>query len=132
MQTVSSKKDLWLGVVVWVIVGLGLILSLIYGSGLVKVLMIAVTLFVGWIWFFTNYSFTKRELVIKCGPFSQAIPLSSIVGVERIRHTGLSYALSADRVELKLSGGGSAFISPENPDSFVAQIKEKAPALNEG
>lgn len=124
MQVFPSKKDLWLGLIVWGSLFFGLVVSFIAKSWLAVILLIASTILVSWIWFNTNYSISKKVLLIICGPFSYSIPYEEIKSVRRTRSPLASCALSLDRLEIKHKKG-ITYISPQKADAFLKQLKKK-------
>jgi len=124
MRTFPSKKDLWLGIVIWLSMGFGLAASIISGSLFTIIIMLALTALVIWIWFFTFYAITEENLIIKSGPFSRKIPLNEIEGIKKSKSPLAAPALSLDRWEIRYKKRIS-LISPQNGEEFIELLKEK-------
>ena len=121
-----SKRDWWLGLLIW-----GLMLSaavpafLKPGKGQL-IIMVAVILFVGWVWFGTGYEISHDELRIRCGPFRQRIPLQEIKEIKKTRSPLSAPACSLDRMEIKYGKSKRVMISPADKENFIKAIVEKS------
>jgi hypothetical protein len=93
------------------------------------IIMIAVILFIGWIWFGTGYEILENELKIRCGPFRQRIPLQEINEIKRTRSPLSSPACSLDRMEIKYRKSKRVMISPADKENFIKTIIEKSPHI---
>jgi hypothetical protein len=93
-------------------------------------IMIAVILFVGWIWFGTGYEISDDELKIRCGPFRQRIPLQEIREIKRTRSPLSAPACSLDRMEIKYGKSKQVMISPADREGFIKMLIEKSPQIN--
>ena len=60
-----SKRDLWLGLLIWGLMLLGAVPALLKPGKGQLILMVAVILFIGWIWFGTGYEISDDELKIQ-------------------------------------------------------------------
>lgn len=121
-----SKKDLWLGIVIWCSLLSGIYLAATEADRyfiLLISLILNLALF-GWIWFKTGYTLTDNSLEIKCGPFYQKIPYSKIRSVKRTRDPSGGYALSLDRIKIK-HGYDITIISPIDPHIFITELKRR-------
>jgi hypothetical protein len=134
MNYFPSKKDLWVGALLWGIV-FGCVLfelrDLLQSSdwsGLVFVILWLTLL--GWTWFGTGYTITDKFLEVKCGPLQTKIPLSKIRSVKHTRALWAgfvrSYTLSRDRLEIKYRYG-TILISPADAFTFVSELKQRCP-----
>lgn len=93
------------------------------------IIMIAVILFVGWIWFGTGYEILDDELRIRCGPFRQRIPLQEIKEIKKTRSPLSAPACSLDRMEIKYGKSKRVMISPADKENFINTIVEKSPHI---
>jgi len=121
----DSKKDFWLGVLIWIPTGGGFMVSLLSAGWFVKSLMLAVVIFIGWIWFGTRYYISEGELNVKCGPFSEIILIKDIKSIKKTRNPLSSAALSIDRIEIRYGYSGIVLISPKNKEQFIELIVKK-------
>jgi hypothetical protein len=124
-----SKRDFWLGLLIWGLMLLGAVPALLKPGKGQFIIMIAVILFIGWIWFGTGYGISDVELKIRCGPFRQTIPLQEIKEVKRTRSPLSSPACSLDRMEIKYGKSKRVMISPADKENFIKTIIEKSPSI---
>jgi len=126
----NSEKDFWLGLLIWIPIGGGFIGSLVSEGWLIKIIMFATVIFVGWIWFGTSYIISEEILIIRCGPFSERIKIKDIKSIKKTRNLLSSAALSIDRIEIKYGYSGMTLISPEDRVQFVGLILKKNNNIN--
>jgi hypothetical protein len=124
-----SKRDLWLGLLIWGLVLLATIPALLKPGKGQLITMMAVILFIGWIWFGTGYEILENELKIRCGPFRQRIPLQEIKEIKRTRSPLSSPACSLDRMEIKYGKSKRVMISPSDKENFIKMIMKKSPQI---
>lgn len=125
-----SKRDTWLGVIIWLPLGgvLPLMLLTTPKEMLVLLLIIVPTYaFVGWIWFQTGYTIMNDMLFIRCGPFRWRIPWQDIKRIRSSRSPLSSAALSFDRLEIRYQKFNVVHISPDDQERFINIVQERAP-----
>ena len=120
-----SKKDWWLGWIMWIAVLLPPVMLIKEGAYVQFLICIPITLFVGWIWFGTGYTITEKEIKIRSGPLRVNIPIGDIKKIRGTRNPLASPALSLDRLEIKYRKYSTALISPNDKEGFVRAIKER-------
>ncbi len=125
-----SKRDWWLGLLIWGLVLLAAIPALLKPGKGQFIIMIAVILFVGWIWFGTGYEISDGELKIRCGPFRQRIPLQEIKEIKKTRSPLSSPACSLDRMEIKYGQSKRVMISPADKEGFIRLLVGKSPQIS--
>jgi len=125
----SSKRDWWLGLLIWGLVLLAGVPALLKPGKGQFIIMIAVLLFVGWVWFGTGYEILDDELRIRCGPFRQKIPLREIKEIKKTRSPLSAPACSLDRMEIEYGKSKRVMISPADKESFIKVIIEKSPYI---
>jgi hypothetical protein len=132
MQVFKSKIDPWL-VAVILVVDLIVIAALIVawrsgepitaGIWLVMGSCLAVGLGLPlWLLLATSYTVGAGNLVIRCGPLSQTIPLASIERIAPSRSLLSAPALSLDRLRISYGQGGSVLVSPRHKDAFLRAL----------
>jgi len=121
-----TKRDVWLGILIWGLMLFGMIPAIIQSAKLPLVIMILVVLFVGWIWFGTGYEISEDRLKISCGPFRQRIPIKEIKEIKRTRSPLSSPACSLDRMEIKYGKSKRIMISPADKENFIKTIMKKS------
>lgn len=117
----SSKRDLWLGLVMWGCAAMGLAFSILDCSLFWVILTVIIAIFIGWIWFYTIYIVTGEKLEIRCGPFRQTVSLNEIVRIEKTRDPLAACALSLDRLVIKYGRSGFVLVSPKNKDRLASK-----------
>ncbi|OLO37079.1 hypothetical protein BTR23_14190 [Alkalihalophilus pseudofirmus] len=126
----SSKKDLWLTLIIW-----GAILTMVVPTIIdqeVVGLFIALPLafFMGWLWFATGYTIEDGLIKIKFGPFRKTVHIQDISKINKTRNPISAPALSIDRIEI-IYGKFSdiVFISPRNECEFVQLLLQENPNI---
>jgi len=125
-----SKRDLWLGLLIWGLMLLGAVPAPLNPGKSQLVIMIAVILFIGWIWFGTGYKMMDNELKIYCGPFRHTISLQDIKEIKKTRSPLSSPACSLDRMEIKFGKSKRVMISPADKENFVKMLIRKSPHIH--
>lgn len=123
-----SKKDLWLGVVVWGAAVFGVVTALIANDWISLGVTVLVWGLVGWIWFSTGYDVDGDTLHIHSGPLRQTIPVSEITRIRATRNPLASMALSLDRLEIR-SSRRTTMVSPEDKERFIRTLLERNPNI---
>ena len=121
-----TKRDVWLGILIWGLMLFGMIPAIIQSAKLPLVIMILIVLFIGWIWFGTGYEISEDQLKISCGPFRHRIPIQEIKEIKRTRSPLSSPACSLDRMEIKYGKSKRIMISPADKENFIKTIMKKS------
>lgn len=124
-----SKRDWWLGLIIWTAVFLPVVMTLWDGEDVPLFIYAPFALLVGWIWFDTGYTITDEELKIKSGPIRFKIRLESIQSIKKSMNPLSSPALSLDRLKVTYGKHSIALISPKDKGGFVEAIRERNPAV---
>ena len=127
-----SKADWWLVVVMLGSVtacGVVGVLSLVRESGTVRWLL-AGPMFGSaglqlWVLAATDYTLTRDELRVRCGPFGWRIDIGEIRSVAPTRSPLSSPALSLDRLRIDYGASRSIMISPRQRDAFLRDLSER-------
>lgn len=78
----------------------------------------------------TSYRITDKQLLIKCGFFSNAaVDVSQIKSITKSRTILASPAASLDRIELKYGKWDSLIISPNDKIGFVNELLKLNPNI---
>lgn len=134
----TSKRDAWLGLILFGSIGYGSFLSYsafisekagIGESIFAIILNLVLILFICWLWFSTYYVLDEKELVIRCGPINKRIPYRKITSAHKTWIPLSSPALSLKRINIKYQFG-IALISPKDRDKFLCMLKERCPHAN--
>ncbi|WP_041720467.1 PH domain-containing protein [Alkaliphilus metalliredigens] len=121
----DSKRDIWIRLLIWISVGGGFINTLFAEGRLIKFVMLLTVIFVGWLWFGTNYGISKGILKIKCGPFKWYIPIKDIKSIKKTRNPLSSPALSIERLQIRYGYSSMILISPKDRDRFIELITKE-------
>jgi hypothetical protein len=125
-----SKRDWWLGLLIWGLVLLAAVPALLKPGKGQLIIMVAVILFVGWIWFGTGYEISDGELKIRSGPFRQRISIQEIRENKKTRNPLSSPACSLDRMEIKYGQSKRVMISPADKEGFIRLLVGKSPQIS--
>lgn len=123
-----SKIDVWLGcaILTGILVSGAITVGLLFQEG-VAALAIIPLLATGlsvWLLLGTWYGVTETHLIVHCGPFRTAVPISSIRAIRPTRTVFSAPALSLDRLEVTHTGG-ALVISPADKAGFIGALKER-------
>ncbi len=125
-----SKRDWWIGVILWVPLLFWLVASLTStesdGEAMIAfVVMVAVIGLTAWIWFSTYYILEDDYLYVRCGPMVERIKYGNIKSMKETRSPLSSAALSLDRIEIRHSKFGITLISPLEKEKFIEELSGK-------
>lgn len=121
----SSKRDFWLGLLIWIpIIAVSFLTFRVEGN-ISKVIMVSVIIFIGWVWFGTGYYVGEETLKIISGPFRWKIYIKDIVSINETHNPLSSPALSMDRLIISHGSTGFSIVSPKDKDEFIEMIKGK-------
>lgn len=131
----TSKRDFWLGLVLWGSIGYGIFISFSaitaekasLGESILTILLnVVIILFISWLWFSTYYVLDENELIIRCGPIRKRFPYREITSAHKTWNPLSSVALSLKRIHITYQFG-MALISPKDRNQFLTLLKEKCP-----
>ncbi|MFA6959100.1 MAG: PH domain-containing protein [Thermoanaerobaculia bacterium] len=127
IQQFSSKRDLWLTVVILlsaIAIGGAAISSALQARWLIAAVLSLSTAAILWVFFGTRYTVTDSELIIRSGPLRWTVARASITSVEPTTDPTASPASSLDRLEIRYGGGSRrVLVSPEDKQGFCAALK---------
>lgn len=118
----ESKKDLWLGLLIWIPMIVGTVATIIDGDGVVISIMVLSLILITVIWFGTGYYIMSDTLEIKVGPFSSKIDIKEIKSIEDSRNPISSLALSLDRIKIVYGNSRVVLISPKEKELFIEEL----------
>jgi Bacterial PH domain len=130
-----SKKDWWLGLLLWGAIGYGAYISTyalltekadLLGILITVVINLTLIAFISWLWFTTYYVLGEKELIIRSGPIKKRIPYREISSAHKTLNPLSSPALSLKRINITYQFG-MALISPKNRDEFLQKLSERCP-----
>lgn len=124
-RSFRSKIDAWLVIVFLspLVLFAALMPSTTAGSALLVVALTAVLILALGVWLVltTSYTIGPDELIVRCGPLTERVPLRSITAVSASRSLLSSPALSLDRLAI-FHGSGSVLISPRDKRGFLTEL----------
>jgi hypothetical protein len=129
-RTFRSKVDTWL---IWVLIlGVGLSIVVLVAAAILerKFYLIPIGLMsplLIWICAWPmEYTLERDRLVIRSGFIRKAVPYADIRSVEPTRNPLSAPALSLDRLMIRRRKGSGVMISPDDRETFLRELKEKA------
>ncbi len=138
METVyRSKIDKWLLVVLVLAMGvigfvtLGFYAGAFYAGAstyswwygaLFAVLAIGLP---AWVLLATHYTFERRELLVRSGPFRWRIPVAEITNIKPTSNPLSSPALSLDRLRIEYGRGRWIMVSPHDKEGFLREVEAR-------
>lgn len=135
MQIYYSKKDFWLGALLWLpmLAAFGLILYTfepITSMFIVLAIMLISLGFIAWLWFDTKYITKNGQIKVNAGPIYYApVPIQKIKSIKKTKTWLSSPACSLDRIEISYNKYDSIVISPMNLDGFISDLNAINPSI---
>jgi len=137
-RRIEVKRDLWITLFIGLILAVFVMSILIVPASerfIIIVMVIPVTIFLGWLYFGTYYVFEEKALICKSGPFIEKIQYEKIRSLKLCENFMSSMALSRERIEIKQHGKGyvtgTTYISPVDRQQFLNELKKRCPNLDE-
>lgn len=137
-KRISVKRDLWITLFIFLILAVFVMSILIVPANerfIIIILVIPVTIFLGWLYFGTYYVFEEKALICKSGPFTEKIHYEKIKSLKLCENFMSSMALSRERIEIKQHGKGyvtgTTYISPIDRQQFLNELMKRCPNLDE-
>lgn len=124
-----SKRDSWLSLLTWGILGLAVIPALLSPRRTGLYILIPTMIFIGWVWLRTGYSIEGERLRVLCGPFRFTVPVREIQRIRKTNSPLSSPALSLDRLEIGYGKERRVMISPADAAGFIRAITGLNPAI---
>lgn len=126
-QRFPSRRDLWLGLVLWKSATLPLVLMVAGGIWPGAAVIGGYAAFVTWLWFGTWYEIGETHLVARAGPFRWRVPLETIRTITPSRLPISSPALSLERLLVRYGRRGFLLISPADRTPFLDAMRQRCP-----
>lgn len=129
----SSKKDLWMGIVIWTLIVV--FIWIFYQSTFVQInilgiiVMIIMVYFLGTIWFYTQYRIEHSTLKITYGLIKKEIDIQEIKSIRKTTNPFVAPALSVHRIEINFDKYETIQISPNDIQAFVIELQKKNPNI---
>ncbi|WP_078596403.1 PH domain-containing protein [Evansella clarkii] len=126
----SSKKDLWLAVVVWGAIFATNVPAFILGEIAGLAIALPISLFICWFWFATGYIVEDKEIILKYGPVKNSVAIQEIKKLSKTKNPMSAPALSLDRIEIEYGRFADfVLVSPEKEREFILLILKKNPEI---
>ncbi|MBC3767097.1 PH domain-containing protein [Neptunicella marina] len=133
MYKFSSKKDLWLMVIIYgtAVMSFGAVLKIVSQSADIVSLGIALFVFIMgvvapmWLIRSTRYLINHSHLLIQSGPFKWTIRLADIYAIKPSKNPVSSPALSLDRLDIYYADNKHVLISPADKQAFIKALNVK-------
>ena len=124
-----SKRDAWLGILLWGVVANGLYFSFRDPERTGLYIAVPLLIIATWVWFFTGYTLTDDMLFVRCGPFKKKVAIKDIILIRESRKFLASAALSMERLEIHTEDRYPYIISPRDREGFLQQLLNKQPDI---
>lgn len=119
----SCKHDVWLGILIWLTIGMAFYNSYINNApGAIKGMVGFIILFMGWIWFRTIYLVREGLLITWSGPFRNKVPIQYISSISGTRNILFSPSFSIRNALLIQVGNKRIVVSPRNKKGFIEAL----------
>lgn len=129
----ASRKDIWIGIMIWAFILLftwNLYQSIYVELDMVAIIvMVALILVLGSIWFNTRYKIVNNTLQISFGPIKQLIDINDIKSVRKTTNPFVGPCLSIHRVEIMYGNYKVTQISPKDIQRFIKELEKNNPEI---
>ncbi len=100
-------------------------------SIIASIIVLLTIIFLGWIYFGTNYQLQDHYLQYRCGPIRGKIEINSIVEIEKNKTlwAGFRPATATKGLIIRYNKFDEIYITPETNDSFIDEILKINPAI---
>ena len=129
---IKAKRDVWISIFILLILAVFLLSIFIVPNSerwIITILVIPVSVFLGWLYFGTYYVFDEKALICKSGPFREKILYDQISSLRLCENFMSSMALSRQRIEIKQHGKGyitgTTYISPIDREQFLTELRQR-------
>ncbi len=126
------KKDLIYALTIWAAPTIVLFLLLFNFSFTLLIIFILSFMLSFWLWNSTKYEITNGELCIRCWLFKKRVNIKDIEQVKKTKNIWASYALAVERLEITEKNKSKYYISPNNFEAFIAELKRYNAAIRVG
>lgn len=120
----SSKRDLWVTIIIWGVSLFGIIIPLLNGDIIALLLMTLLAALLLWFWFRTDYKIENDKIKIRYGPIRQTVHIKDIKLIVKAKTPLTSPALSMDRIQITCGKFDIVSISPVNQQKFIDELLE--------
>jgi uncharacterized membrane protein len=132
-KSIGFSLLIW-GVVLLLVISLALaiVVSAPYTEIIIAGSILAIA-FILWIWFGTYYEFKESFVLLRMGPFMEKVSYDKITSARIFKSMASSMALSSAMIELRHGKNyitGTTYISPEDRDGFLAELKVRCAGRN--
>lgn len=129
----SSKKDLWMGIIIWAVIGV--FVWIFYESTFIEFDLLGIimmTVMIGLllsIWFWTRYKIEQGILKISYGPIKKSIAIEDIQSIRPTVNLFTAPALSMYKIEINYRKYKTISISPINQERFIKELQKLNPKI---
>ncbi|MFD1337247.1 PH domain-containing protein [Oceanobacillus iheyensis] len=133
-MVIASRKDIWMGIVVWAFILLftwNIFQSIYVEVDIVAIIvMAALILLLGSIWFNTRYRIDDNNtLRISYGPMKWSININEIKSIRKTTNLFVGPCLSVHRLEIHYGNYKVIQISPKRMQLFIKEIQKINPGI---
>jgi len=129
----SSKKDWWMRIVIWTLIGMfGWVFyhSIQQPVDLLGIILMPLMIYLlSAIWFHTQYKLEKERLNILYVPLKKSIQIQDIHSVCHTKNPFVAPALSMNRIEINYGKYKTIQIAPNNINQFIHELQKMNPQI---
>lgn len=131
----SSKKDLWMTIILWTCallliippiffpdLGVWMTPNLLDKQWVKMIILIPLGIGTLWICFKTGYKIDHHVLTIHFGPYKKKIKIEDIFSIREVKSPFSTPALSMDRIEINYNQYKTVSISPKDKKEFIEKL----------
>ncbi|PEL62664.1 PH domain-containing protein [Bacillus wiedmannii] len=123
----SSKKDIWLYPIFFVIIGACFAPLFAGKEYFLLFFTIPLAILFMWSWFSTKYIVGEETITIRSGLVKKSIFIRDIKQISNAKNPIAAHALSLDRLEIVYGAHKTEVISPKDKDQFINLVTSKNP-----
>ncbi|KAA0765490.1 PH domain-containing protein [Bacillus sp. SH5-2] len=125
----SSKKDVWLYPIFFVVIGACFAPIFAGREYFLLFFTIPLAILFSWSWFSTKYIVGEETITIRSGFVKKSIFIRDIKQISNTKNPIAAYALSFDRLEIVYGAHQTEIISPKGKEQFINLVKSKNPHI---
>lgn len=118
------KKDFVYALAIWNAPVVILVILLFFYSQTLLIIFFITIFLSSWLWNSTSYKIENGELFVKCWILKKRIKIKSILNIKKTKNIHSSYSLSTERLEITEETKSKFYVSPNDFDSFIKELKK--------
>lgn len=129
MKYYSRKSFIFIALIIFI--AIMIVVSFLDKAYVGSCILVAVMIYLIWMWYDTYYSINGNQLFYKSALLNGTIEIDTIVEIVKTKNffIGLKPSLSAKGIIIKYKKYDDIYISPQNIDQFIRELKQINPAI---